>query len=287
MTTLVVAAAGAMLVGGSLLVVLGLVPRPVAPPRPRRRAGAHRVAVSRRTRVLLLVGAAAGCLIALLTGWLIAVVIVPFALVGVPVLLAAPPAEAEIDRVEAMEEWVRTLAGTLGAGVGLEQALIRSLRSAPEAIRPEVTRLTGRLRARWATEDALRAFADDLDDATGDLIASNLLLASTRRGGGLATVLENLAASVAEDVKNRRDIEADRAKPRSSARIIATITMAVLALMTLSGDYIAPYGTPVGQVLLLSYLALYVGLLAWLRKMAQGRPLPRFVGTTVRAEAAR
>lgn len=287
MTTLVVAAAGAMLVGGSLLVVLGLVPRPVAPPRPRRRAGAHRVAVSRRTRVLLLVGAAAGCLIALLTGWLIAVVVVPFALVGVPVLLAAPPAEAEIDRVEAMEEWVRTLAGTLGAGVGLEQALIRSLRSAPEAIRPEVTRLTGRLRARWATEDALRAFADDLDDATGDLIASNLLLASTRRGGGLATVLENLAASVAEDVKNRRDIEADRAKPRSSARIIATITMAVLVLMTLSGDYIAPYGSPVGQVLLLSYLALYVGLLAWLRKMAQGRPLPRFVGTTVRAEAAR
>lgn len=287
MTTLVVAAAGAMLVGGSLLVVLGLVPRPVAPPRPRRRAGAHRFAVSRRTRVLLLVGAAAGCLIALLTGWLIAVVIVPFALVGVPVLLAAPPAEAEIDRVEAMEEWVRTLAGTLGAGVGLEQALIRSLRSAPEAIRPEVTRLTGRLRARWATEDALRAFADDLDDATGDLIASNLLLASTRRGGGLATVLENLAASVADDVKNRRDIEADRAKPRSSARIIATITMAVLALMTLSGDYIAPYGTPVGQVLLLSYLALYVGLLAWLRKMAQGKPLPRFVGTTVRAEAAR
>ena len=85
-----------------------------------------------------------------------------------------------------------------------EQALVSTLRSTPEPIRPEVARLVSRLRARWSTEDALRAFADDLDDATGDLIAANLILGARRRGAGLASVLEGLAESVAADVRARR-----------------------------------------------------------------------------------
>ena len=66
----------------------------------------------------------------------------------------------------------------------------------------------------------------------------------------------------------------------------AGITLSVLVFLTLSGDYIAPYGTPIGQVLLGAYLAMYVGMLLWLRKMAQGKPMPRFIGTSVRERAA-
>ena len=92
-----------------------------------------------------------------------------------------------------------------------------------------------RLRARWYTEEAIRAFADDLDDATGDLIAANLILAARRRGPGLATVLEGLAESVADDVRDRRQIEADRAKPRTTARWVTIITVVVLVVLALSG----------------------------------------------------
>ncbi|USQ77783.1 type II secretion system F family protein [Ornithinimicrobium cryptoxanthini] len=286
MSTLIVAVAGALVAGGALMTVLGLARRPVAPATPARSRRAGRFHLDRAGRVRALIGLGIGALIAVLTGWLIALIVTPLALVGIPVLLAAPPAEREIDRIEAMEEWVRTLAGSLGAGVGLEQALIRSLRSTPDPIRAEVTRLTSRLRARWRTEDALRAFADDLDDATGDLIASNLLLGANRRGGGLATVLEGLAESVGQDVHNRREIEADRSKPRSNARIITLITLVVLGGLAVSGDYITPYGTPLGQVLLATYLGLYVAMLAWLRKMAQGRAMPRFVGASVREQVS-
>lgn len=285
MSTVLVAFAGALISAGTIVLGLGLLARPVAPAGPSR-AGPRRLRVSQRTRVLLGVGVGVGGLLAVATGWVIALVIAPLALAGVPVLLAAPPARREVERLEAMEEWVRTVSGTLGAGVGLEQALLRSLRSTPEPIRPEVTRLAGRLRARWATEDALRAFADDLDDPTGDLIAANLTLGARRRGGGLATVLGALAQSVGEDVRARREIESDRAKPRANARLITGITLAVLAFLSLSGDYIAPYGTTVGQVVLGTYLALYVGMLIWLRQMAQGKPMPRFIGASVRKGAS-
>ena len=184
-----------------------------------------------------------------------------------------------------MEEWTRSLAGVLTVGVGLEQALIATLRSTPTAIRPEVSRLVARLRARWSTEDALRAFADELDDATGDLVAANLILGARRRGAGLASILESLAESVAADVRARRQIEADRAKPRATARWVTIITVSVLAVLALTGSYIEPYGTPLGQALLALLLTLYVLTLVWMRRMATGATLPRFIGTPAGASA--
>ncbi|UJH71773.1 type II secretion system F family protein [Ornithinimicrobium sp. INDO-MA30-4] len=241
--------------------------------------------VSRRSQILLLVGFALGLIIAVTTGWVIAVILAPAAVAGIPMLFAAPPAGREVKRLEAMEEWVRSLSGVLTSGAGLEQALASSLRSTPELIRPEVTRLVGRLRGRWNTETALKAFADDLDDPTGDLIAATLVLGARKRGAGLGAVLDGLAESVASDVRARREVEADRAKPRSNARLITIITVIVLGLLGLSGDYVAPYGTPFGQVLLVLLLTLYVATLLWMRKMAEGKPLPRMIGSAARQSA--
>lgn len=185
-----------------------------------------------------------------------------------------------------MEEWTRSLAGVLGAGVGLEQALIATLRSAPGPIRPEVGALVARLRARWDTEVALRAFADDLDDVTGDLVAANLVLAAKHRNRSLASVLEGVAESVAEDVAARRRVEAGRAKPRGSARIVTLFSLGVLLVLSFTGDYVTPYRTPLGQVILVLLLAAYTAGLYWMRKMADGAPLPRFLGPTARAGAS-
>lgn len=277
----------ALILTGVLLGVAGLRKTPTRPPAPpRRRPASSRLArTSRRTRVLLLGGLAAGAVIAATSGWWAAVVVVPVAAAGLPALLSAPEGAREIARLEAMEEWTRSLAGVLTVGYGLEQALIATLRSAPEPIRPEVTTLVARLRARWSTTDALRAFADDLDDATGDLIAANLLLAARRRGTGLATVLESLAESVAADVRARRAVEADRAKPRATARWVTIITTGVLILLALNGSYVAPYGTGFGQVILLVLLSAYAGVLVWMRSMAKGSKPPRFVGASVAARS--
>lgn len=286
MSPLIPALGGALMVMGVLGIIAGLQPRPERPAAPRRvRLSSPRL--SRRSQGLLLAGLLVGVLVALTSGWLLAVVVVPLAAVGLPVLLSSSSEAAKIAQLEAMEEWIRGLAGVLTSGVGLEQALIATLRSAPEPIKPEVNRLASRLRARWSTETALRAFADDLDDPTGDLIAANLILGARRRGPGLATVLDALAESVASDVRSRRQVEADRAKPRATARWVTIITVVVLGVLAFTGSYVDPYKTPVGQLILAVLLGAYVGVLIWMRAMAAGKPLPRFIGAAARVEASR
>lgn len=285
MTLLLPAVAGAVVVAGLIGVGIGLRRTPTSrSPRDGSGSLARIRKVSRRTRLVVVAGLGAGLITWLATGWILALFLVPIAAVGLPVLLSGTPEGIRIKRLEAMEEWTRALVGVLTVGVGLEQALVATLRSTPAPIAGEVTRLVARLRARWTTEDALRAFADELDDSTGDLVAANLILGARRRGAGLANVLEGLAESVAADVRARRQVEADREKPRSTARWVTLISVSVLVLLALSGSYVEPYHTPLGQVILVVLLAAYIATLVWMRQMAIGRPLPRFLETR---EAAR
>jgi Flp pilus assembly protein TadB len=279
MIALVPALAGALIVSGIIGVFLGLRPTRGPEKRPSSRRVWRLQNLDRTSRLLLLGGLGAGVIAWLVTGWMLAVIAVPIATVGLPMLLSAGSAASRIQRLEAMEEWTRSLSGVLTVGVGLEQALVATLRSTPAAITPEVTRLVARLRARWVTEDALRAFADELDDSTGDLIAANLILGARRRGAGLSSVLEGLAESVAADVRARRQVEADRAKPRATARWVTVISAGVLVILAVSGSYVAPYKSPFGQVILISLLSAYVSTLVWMKRMAVGRNLPRFLGT--------
>ena len=277
MIALVPGLAGALIVSGLIALVIGVRPSPIVerPARPRKRQRTR--GLSRQKRMLLAAGFASGVVAFLLTGWVLALVAIPAAFVGLPVLLSSSSAAERIQRLEALEEWTRSLAGVLTVGVGLEQALVATVRSTPAAIAPEVTRLVARLRARWVTEDALRTFADELDDATGDLVAANLILGARRRGAGLASVLEGLAESVADDVRARRQVEADRAKPRAAARWVTLISLSVLIILAISGTYVKPYQSPLGQVILITLLAAYIATLIWMKRMAMGRATPRFL----------
>ena len=83
--------------------------------------------------------------------------------------------------------------------------------------------------------------------------------------------------SGAADVRARRQVEADREKPRSTARWVTLISAGVLVILAVSGTYVEPYRSPIGQVILVFLLSAYVATLAWMRQMAIGRPLPRML----------
>jgi Flp pilus assembly protein TadB len=292
MTTLIAALAGAMIVGGILLGIYGMIPRPVPPPRPKRPPRSGRLvrwwrALPSWQRWASIAALLAGIVIMVATGWVIAVPILPAAVLGLPALLMVTSADRQIARMDAIAEWTRNLAGVLTAGQGIEAAIQASLRSAPDAIRPEVGRLVGRMRSRWSTEQALRAYADDLDDATGDLVCAALILGAARRGDGLARVLHDLAESVSADVRGRRMIEADRAKPRTSARMVTLLSIGALVFFGLGGRFFAPYATPLGQLILFTLLTCYGLLLWWLRRMAEIQPASRFLGSHANREVSR
>lgn len=205
-----------------------------------------------------------------LTGWPALGLGAATATIGLPAMVAAGTnAEDQIDRVEAVEEWTRRLADVLAIGVGLEQAIQTAARTAPPPIAAEVATLSARLAARTPTETALRRFADDLDDPTADLVVASLILASRRRGPGVAAALTAIADSVGEEVAARRRIEADRAKPRTTARAVTVITLTIIAAGMLNRSYTGPYGTPLGQVVLSATLGFFGVALWWMHSMTR------------------
>lgn len=279
MSTLIVTVLVLVLFGGAALVATGIRGKDPAAPSSNHRAPRRKL--SRRTTIGLSVGVVGGVVLWLVSGWAISVIVVPVAVIGMPVLLSKPAGE-DIARLDAMAEWVRSLVGVLTVGRGLEQAIIATRRSTPEPLTREVGELIARLRAGRSTEGAIRAFAEDLGDATGDLVCSALLLGSRMRDGGLIDVLTGLAETVSEDVRNRRTAEAERAKPRTAARVVSIVSVVLVAGLAFTG-YLDPLKTPVGQIILVALVAAFVAVLVWMRRMTRAIPPPRFLGAEARA----
>lgn len=271
MTPLIPALGGAVFVAGGIGLVVG--PPPKLPGTPASSRSAHVpgwiTRMPRRTRIRALVALLLGLVIAVLTGFVLAVVALPAAALGLPFLLSPAKGDSSPERLQALEEWSRGLSGRLTIGMGLDSALKRSLSTAPEEIRPEVTRLVNRLWSGWDTDRALRVFADELNDEVGDFIAMNLVLAATNSGPGLAPTLDGIAESVAATVRARRSVAADQQKPRTTASVVTVISIAVLAYMFLNGSYVQPYTTALGQAILLVLGSAYVGILLWMRSMSK------------------
>ncbi|WP_329453398.1 type II secretion system F family protein (plasmid) [Streptomyces sp. NBC_01724] len=275
--------AGLALAGGVVGVVAGIVgtTQPKGPSvwaRLGARTGhADRDARMRR-RNRLAAGAIAGTLLWLVTGVFVTGVLVALAFVGVPWLLAPTKgATARIEKLEALGDWTQRLSNVLRLGRGLDEALKLSRKGAPEAIAEEVGDLVDRLQVGWRSTDALREFGNTLDDVTADKVTAALILSASDRGPGLAQALEDLAVSVHEEVAKRRAIESDRAKPRTTVRWMTIITLGVVVAGLLVPGYTAPYGTLLGQLVLALLAAGFIAVLAWMRQLADSRPIPRFL----------
>ncbi|WP_419708047.1 type II secretion system F family protein [Promicromonospora sp. NFX87] len=290
--TIIGMAVAAALAGGGLLLVTGIRQQPAdAAPAPGRAAAQALVArllaatglsgsdpAIRRRRQFVVGAAIVGLVLALMTGWYILVLVLPAAVLGLPVLIQRAPAANDLQRLTDLDAWVRSLAGILvGGGSGLEQALRASLGSAPSTIRPHLGRLIARLDAQQPIKPALELWAHDMNDHTADIVAMALILESERREGGVGEALAELADSVSNQVKARRQIEADRTGYRVSARIVTAITLVVIGLMIFSGTGIEPYKTPVGQFIALVLLTAITGCLLWIQKLSAGKPIPRLM----------
>ncbi|MDF5758425.1 type II secretion system F family protein [Spongiactinospora sp. TRM90649] len=274
MTGLLAALAGALLVTGPLLAIAASRPVRIRPPHPKRR------------RLPPIPAKAALCVLGIFavtwwaTGWPVAAAGAAAGAVTLPRMLTNRNTVRRIRRLEALEVWTRHLADVLGGSAGLEEALRSSADNPPAPIAAEVRALARRLAYRMPTGQALRAFADDLDDPTGDMIAAALILACQARGKGLREVLHGLARTVAKDVAARRDIDAERATHRTTARWVVGALLGYTGFALLNRTYVAPLGTVGGQAVLAAVIALYAGAFTWLHRLAQPPKAHRFLNQT-------
>lgn len=212
-----------------------------------------------------------------LTGWPVAAAGAAAGAVALPRMLTSRDTVRRIERLEALEAWIRHLADVLGGSAGIEEALRSSADHPPAPIAAEVRALARRLTYRTPTEQALRAFADDLADPTGDMIAAALILACRARGQGLRDVLQRLARTVAKDVAARREINAERATHRVTARWVVGALLGYTTFALLNTTYVAPFGTIGGQLVLGTVIGLYAGAFVWLHRLARPPKGHRFL----------
>lgn len=221
--------------------------------------------LSRRWRMLVCGALIAGTLAFALTGWVVLVVAVPVAVLGLPWLLGTPP-NRELVLLQALDQWVRLLNSSILTGKSVADAIRATRRQSPEVLAPSIQLAVSRMDGRWTTADALRALADEHDTPEVDAVVAALMLASQRGGTGTSDTLMGIAEATQERLRAMREIEAERAKPRIVVRQVTIITLVVLAAaLVLGGEYFDPYGTFTGQVILALLLASYVGSLVVLR----------------------
>ena len=286
MTAVVVVLAGLLVSAGLVGVVAGLrrLPPRSRPVRNRTFAAAWARATRRppgragRRRDLLVVGSlAGGFVLAALSGWAAAVIVVPGLVLALPYLLRAP-VQRDVALLEAMDRWVRTLAATLSTGRSVTDAIRVSRRTAPPAIAQEVEVLVLRLNSRWDTRTALQRFADALDSPDTDAVVAALMLAAGRGAAGAAATLNALAESIQAQLRARRVIEVERSKPYVVVRQVTVITLVTLGgMFLLRPEFFAGYRTPVGQVVLAVLVTVYLGSLLLMRRKARQPHRPRIL----------
>jgi tight adherence protein B len=223
----------------------------------------------RQRDLILLLSVIIGCVIAMLTGWLILIAVLPLLALGLPYLLILPKPR-DVELLEALDRWVRSLAATLATGKSITDAIRISRRTAPPLLADEINLLVTRLNNRWETRDALMRFADAIDSPDADGVVAALILASSRGGNGASVTLQALADSIQAQLKGRRAIEVERSKPYVVVRQVTVISLSTLVLVfLLSPDFFAPYRTPLGQTLLSLLLIIYMASLLLMRRKAR------------------
>ncbi len=276
-TTLLIVLLGAVVGGGVVLLFRSLVGFPVDE-RVAEGGGslAERIQSAGR-RVPFAIGAF--LLVLLLTRWVVvAIACALLVLFWTRLFGGAREARQGIARLEALAAWTESLRDTVAGAVGLEQAIPATAYAASPAIRADLTTLSDRLRVRVPLAEALKRFAEEVDDAGADLIIAALILNSRLRGPGLRDVLTSLARSARLELEMRQRIFASRASTRRSVTIVVGVTVLfVVGLRVFNPNYVEPYGSPFGQVVLMGIMAIFAAGVMWLRALAKDDTPGRFL----------
>lgn len=219
---------------------------------------------------------AAGLFVVAVTRWVVAGLAVAVLVAGYDRLLGGGRrARLAVTRLEALANWTESMRDMTATGVALPEALAASVTAASPVIRPQLAGLVDRLLAREPLEVALRALADDMDDAGVDLTVAALILNARAQGRALEAVLSALAKSARAELAVRRTVMAERRSTRRAVQfVVGTTVVTALGLAVGNPRYVAPYRSVTGQLVLCVVVAIFAVGFVWLSRLS-AMPAPR------------
>jgi hypothetical protein len=276
--TLLIALLGVLVGLGLVLLLVALRGDQVRVPRPKRAGSVSHSIKIEHLLVRLAIGVVVGVIVGLVTGWPVAALLLGGAGFLAPSLLGSRAKHlAMIDRVEAIAAWAEMLRDTMAGAGGLEQSIIACSGVSPLPIRNEVLGLAARLE-REKLAPALREFANELDDPTGDLVVAALVLAADKSPKRLGNLLGMLAQSARAEVNMRLRVEASRARTRTSVKVVTICTSVfTIGLIILNRAYLSPYDALIGQMVMALVGICFGVAFYWLVKASRYEPEERFL----------
>lgn len=267
--------AGVLVITGLILLVSGLhrdtTPRLAHPPRVRLDGEAVE-------RALAAVGAFVVVLV--VTRWPVAAIGTATAGWFAPPIVRRTARRTSEDRTEAIALWAEMLRDAVGTSRGIEGVLVATAPTAPLPIRAEVQAMATRLEST-SLDDALVELGVALAHPIGDLVVTALRLTASAGTREVRGVLADLAAAAYAEADSERRIEVARERPRAAMRYSAMVIAAFVAgLAVFSGEYLAPYRSLVGQLVLVVVGVYWALGFWWMHRMGRVAPVERFLAAS-------
>lgn len=161
-----------------------------------------------------------------------------------------------------------TLANSARAGLTLAQGLEGLSKEAPEPIASEFRRLVREYQRGRPLPEAIRDAKDRLN-LDGFTLFASAILTCLERGGRVTDALERISASLQENQRLERKLEADTASGRKVILILGAFPLLFLAFFFLMDPELVRllFHTIIGQIVLLAIGLLVYGSVRWAQRI--------------------
>ena len=276
---------GALAGVGLFAAVLGGQKRPVREKQARLsefRTRAAKVEISASTNDMLVsagLAAALGFGAWYATGWPVGALIGMTAGVMGPMMRRAPRRRREFtDEIEAYSQWTEQIRDLVAASGSLFEAVALSSEQAPPLLRPKVVQMAAISRT-LGLPPALDWFAAEMKSPFADRLVLGMKIAWDS-GARVSEAFESTARTMRLEVEMRRRNEVSNARAWTQVVSMVGVTvLSVVFMFTFNKEFFDPFGSLVGQVILLAVGVLIFGNIYWVLKLSQAGVAVRLLGS--------
>lgn len=218
-----------------------------------------------------IVGLAAGVATQLLLGWPAFSLAAGAVAAWLPGWARRRRAGQARDRVaDAVAQAASMLAEHVRLGQSVEAGIVKLAESGPKPLRTTFRVLAEDLRISGSEAEAFARARQAVGHRAFSMLCIAVLMSYRVGGRNLSTILDGVAQSTRDDAASRRQVRALHAEHVMSARVIMALPVVlILTVRATNPDYLGPFATPAGQVLLAYCLvSICAGYAAMLRLIA-------------------